>query len=60
MPRGKCRRWGFGRFILEEALPRQLSAKTNFQLSKDGLHCQIEIPLAPPKIEDKPSDTGEG
>ena len=36
---------GFGRFLLERALPRQLSGQTRFDLHEDGLHCRIELPL---------------
>jgi two-component sensor histidine kinase len=38
-------RRGFGRVLLEDALPRQLGAKTNFELRNEGLICFLQIPL---------------
>ena len=40
-------RRGYGRRLIEEALPYSLSAETKFELSVDGLHCRISLPLAP-------------
>jgi len=37
---------GFGRILLERALPYQLGAKTNFSLERDGIRCSLEVPLA--------------
>ncbi len=42
--RGEIRR-GFGRELLEWALPYTLGAKTAFQLGETGLRFQIELPL---------------
>lgn len=39
-------RRGFGRALLEDALPKQLGAKTNFELRSGGVNCCLEIPLA--------------
>jgi two-component sensor histidine kinase len=39
-------RRGFGRRLIEEALPSQLQAKTEFRLSTSGLRCSMEIPIA--------------
>jgi two-component sensor histidine kinase len=38
-------RHGFGRTLLEQALPSQ-GARTRFDLSSDGLNCVIELPAA--------------
>jgi two-component sensor histidine kinase len=35
---------GFGRSLIEKALPFQFRAKTEFELSPSGLRCSIEIP----------------
>ena len=35
---------GFGRRLLEEALPRQLGAKTHFESASRGFKCVINIP----------------
>ena len=37
---------GFGRQLIEEALPYQLGARTCFQLRPGGLECTIELPLS--------------
>ncbi|MDB5393953.1 MAG: domain S-box protein [Rhodospirillales bacterium] len=37
---------GFGREILERALPYELNASTHFQFGPDGVRCAISIPLA--------------
>jgi two-component system CheB/CheR fusion protein len=39
-------RRGFGRSLIEQALPSQLGAKTKFELTPSGLGCSIEIPAA--------------
>ena len=36
---------GFGRTLIERALPFQLRAKTEYELREDGVRCSIEIPL---------------
>jgi two-component sensor histidine kinase len=38
-------RRGFGRSLIEQALPSQLQGKTEFKLSASGLRCSIEIPI---------------
>jgi two-component sensor histidine kinase len=38
-------RQGFGRTLLEQALPRQLGATTQFNLRSNGLQCVIELPV---------------
>jgi two-component sensor histidine kinase len=39
---------GFGRQLIETALPAQLQAKTSLNFERDGLRCLIEIPLSSP------------
>jgi len=46
-------RTGYGRTLIEKALPYSLAAETSFALSRDALRCRISLPLAP-------SDPGEG
>lgn len=38
-------RLGFGRELIERALPYQLDAITSFELTRDGVHCTIELPV---------------
>jgi PAS domain S-box-containing protein len=38
-------RRGYGRTLIEEALPYSLSAQTSFDLGKEGLRCTISLPL---------------
>lgn len=37
---------GFGRELIEDALPYQLGATTSFALQTDGLVCKIKLPLS--------------
>ncbi len=37
---------GYGRTLIEEALPYSLSAQTSFDLDEQGLRCTISLPLA--------------
>ena len=37
---------GYGRELIERALPYQLSAETNYALTDDGVHCTIDVPIA--------------
>ena len=39
-------RTGYGRELIERALPYALNATTSFVLSNDGLRCTIDLPLA--------------
>lgn len=41
-PRGT----GQGRELIERALPYQLSARTSYALTSDGVHCQISLPVS--------------
>lgn len=36
---------GFGRDLIEQALPFQLDAETSFELGRDGVRCTITLPL---------------
>ena len=36
---------GFGRKLIERALPYQLRAKTHYELGSDGVRCSISLPL---------------
>ena len=38
-------RSGYGRTLIEEALPYSLSAETKFEIGPDGLRCRISLPL---------------
>lgn len=40
------RRRGFGRELIERALPYQLKAQTTYALGPDGLRCTITLPLS--------------
>lgn len=37
---------GYGRELIERALPYTLNAKTSFELNDDGVRCTIDLPLA--------------
>jgi hypothetical protein len=43
---GKAAGSGYGRELIERALPYQLDARTSYQLTGDGVHCSITVPLA--------------
>lgn len=36
---------GFGRVLIEQALPHQLGARTSFRVERDSLTCSIDLPL---------------
>lgn len=38
---------GYGRELIEQALPYQLGAETSYELTGDGVHCTIEVPIDP-------------
>lgn len=42
---GEETRHGFGRQLIEKALPYDLGAETRFELAADGVRCRIKIPL---------------
>lgn len=37
---------GFGRELIEKALPYQLGAETSLEFEGDGVRCRIVVPLA--------------
>lgn len=40
-------RYGFGRELIERALPYQLDARTRLEFGEDGVRCSIAAPIAP-------------
>ncbi|HVG46937.1 MAG TPA: PAS domain S-box protein, partial [Rubellimicrobium sp.] len=40
------RRQGYGRELIERALPYQLKAQTSYELTRQGVHCTIIVPLS--------------
>jgi PAS domain S-box-containing protein len=46
MPEGGPNRKGYGRELIERALPYQLKAKTQLEFGTDGVHCRITVPVA--------------
>jgi hypothetical protein len=36
---------GYGRELIERALPYQLGARTGYQLESDGVHCTIAVAI---------------
>jgi two-component system CheB/CheR fusion protein len=44
-PDESARGGGYGRQLIERALPYQLGAKTDYRFESDGVHCVIELPL---------------
>jgi PAS domain S-box-containing protein len=46
MPRDKIRR-GYGRQLIERALPYQLGARTKLDFLPDGVHCTIAVAMEP-------------
>jgi PAS domain S-box-containing protein len=45
-PEGKPRRKGYGSELIERALPYQLSASTRLEFHKDGVRCEIRVPIS--------------
>jgi two-component system CheB/CheR fusion protein len=39
---------GFGRELIERALPYDLGAETSFELAEDGVRCELKLPVRPP------------
>jgi two-component sensor histidine kinase len=37
---------GYGRELIERALPYQLMAQTSYELGADGVRCTIDVPLS--------------
>lgn len=45
LPDEPARSGGYGRQLIERALPYQLGARTDYRFEPDGVHCLIELPL---------------
>ena len=43
---GPAKGGGYGRELIERALPYQLKAKTTYELGPDGVHCTIDVPMS--------------
>jgi len=43
--RDEDRRVGYGRELIERALPYQLKAGTTYVFTEDGIHCTIDVPI---------------
>ena len=43
---GSGARRGYGRELLEQALPYQLGADTRYELSPEGVRCSIDLPIS--------------
>lgn len=52
-PEDAPRGGGFGRELIERALPYQLGARTVFDLTPDGLYCRIEVEI-PEDVREEP------
>jgi two-component sensor histidine kinase len=48
-------RRGYGRELIERALPYQLKAETEYDLGPDGVRCSITLP-----ISERPEERGRG
>ena len=44
-PKESATRKGYGRELIERALPHALNATTSFELTHDGVRCTIDLPL---------------
>ena len=51
---------GYGRRLIEEALPYALDARTSYVLDGAGVRCTIDLPLAPPSHEGAPPEEEGG
>lgn len=49
VPAGERR--GFGRELIEKALPYQLNARTKLEMTETGVHCEIIVPLKSTPLE---------
>ena len=50
-PKARSRGGGYGRELIERALPYQLGARTSYALETDGVHCTIELAVPPEDIQ---------
>ena len=37
---------GYGRELIEQALPYQLDARTTYEMTSEGVHCVIDVPIS--------------
>ncbi|MGI4946816.1 MAG: sensor histidine kinase, partial [Janthinobacterium lividum] len=51
---GQARRSGYGRELIERALPYQLGAETHYELGPDGVRCTIVMPVSAKPAEQRP------
>lgn len=49
-PEGASQGTGFGRELIERALPHQLGAETTYVLATDGVSCTIDLPLSSKEV----------
>ena len=49
-PDAQPRGGGYGRELIERALPYQLGARTSYEFEHDGVHCTIAIAVPPEDI----------
>jgi len=47
-------RRGYGRELIERALPYQLQAETDYRIGQDGVRCTISLPISP--RQDEPAE----
>ncbi len=45
---------GYGRELIERALPYQLAAQTHYELGSDGVHCTISLPVSAGRAAEEP------
>jgi two-component system CheB/CheR fusion protein len=48
-PGASARGGGYGRELIEKALPHQLGARTSYALEPSGVHCTIEVAIPAPE-----------
>jgi PAS domain S-box-containing protein len=56
-PEAAPRGGGYGRELIERALPYQLGARTSYAFEPDGVHCTLEMPVP---SEDIPAEKVDG
>lgn len=49
---------GYGRELIERALPYQLNARTTYAFEADGVHCTIDIAIPPDDLKAEPDHGG--
>lgn len=56
-PTGTPPSGGYGRQLIERALPYQLGARTEYAFTRDGVHCRIAVPVVSTRT-DKDNEDG--